>query len=83
MKACSSCPVNMRKQCRLEFRDGVPPCARSTKESRKTVRSAVQHRQPAISALADKWCDLSNQPVSVCAALYQFTTWAQKQQAGA
>jgi hypothetical protein len=30
-------------------------------------------------ALADQWCDATNQPDSVCAALYQFTTWARKQ----
>ena len=54
-------------------------------ERRKTVRPkrAVQQTQPAISALADKWCDSTNQPDNICVALYQFTKWAQKQQADA
>jgi hypothetical protein len=33
----------------------------------------------AIAALADKWCDATNQPDSICVALYQFTTWARQQ----
>ena len=33
----------------------------------------------AIAALADKWCDSTNQPDSVCVALFQFTKWARQQ----
>jgi hypothetical protein len=32
-----------------------------------------------MAAMADKWCDETNQPDSVCAALYQFTKWARQQ----
>jgi hypothetical protein len=33
----------------------------------------------AIAALADRWCDSTNQPDSVCVALYQFTKWVGQQ----
>ena len=32
-----------------------------------------------LSTIADKWCDSTNQPASVCVALYQFTKWARQQ----
>jgi hypothetical protein len=68
MKQCSSCPLNMVKQCRLEFRDGVPPCARKSEESPATDR---QQPQLAIAARAvvDAW--KSNAGTS---SLHQFIT---------
>ena len=33
----------------------------------------------AIAALADKWCDSTNQPDNICVALYQFTSWTRQQ----
>jgi len=32
----------------------------------------------AIDAMADRWCDTTNQPDSVCVALYQFIEWVRE-----
>jgi len=45
------------------------------RQAAQTNNSAMD----AIAALADKWCDSTNQPDSVCVALYQFTQWARQQ----
>jgi hypothetical protein len=41
--------------------------------------SSHNNAMDAIAALADKWCDLTNQPDNVCVALYWFTQWARQQ----
>ena len=41
--------------------------------------SSPNSTMDAIAALADRWCDLTNQPDSICVALYQFTQWARQQ----
>jgi hypothetical protein len=41
-----------------------------------TIRTALASPPiNTIEALADKWCDSTNQPDNICAALYQFTKW--------
>ena len=69
----------------IEFRF---PCVRDhefTSKEWQTLKAAVLAQQPnnnamdAIAALADKWCDSTNQPDNICVALYQFTSWARQQ----
>lgn len=50
-------------------------CTSKNKDEQRADNSAMD----AIAALADKWCDSTNQPDSICIALYQFTQWARQQ----
>jgi len=60
MKQCTDCPPDMRKQCRLSFKDGIPPCGRRTAAqeieeaaTRGGVNAGVnlQHGQLAIALM--------------------------------
>jgi hypothetical protein len=59
--------------------------ASANKRSRKRVSKVVRRTasdssaMDAIAAIADNWCDATNQPNNICVALYQFTKWARQQ----
>ena len=76
-KNCYQCPEGLADQCERDFGpDGYPPCADNVESAPSASHNSAMD---AIAALADKWCDATNQPDSICVALYQFTTWARQQ----
>jgi hypothetical protein len=45
----------------------------------KCLEEALKTSHSTMEALADRWCNSTNQPESVCVALYRFTKWARQQ----
>jgi len=59
---------------------GMILCSNCASKAEESARSAAPNSaMDAIAALADKWCDATNQPDSICVALYWFTKWARQQ----
>ena len=63
-------------ECDIELTNGeVSQLIKLVEENGSSHNNAMD----AIAALADQWCDSTNQPDNICVALYQFTSWARQQ----